>query len=110
MTLTGTIAASGLVVDELITGGTSGTTAYVTELDSSSGNIVYFHQNLNNVAGKFTDGESITGNGVGSATIDSGDKYNAVDQFSGDVLYIENRASVVRSASQTEDIKVIITV
>ena len=110
MTLTGTIAASGLVVDELITGGTSGTTAYVDELDSDNGNIVYFHQNSNNVIGLFTDGEAITGSGVGSATVDSGDKYSAVDQYSGEVLYIENRAAITRSTEQTEDIKIIITV
>lgn len=110
MTLTGTIAASGLVVDELITGGTSGVTAFVDELDSASGNIVYYHQNSNNIAGEFTDGEAITGDGVGSATIDSGNKYTSVDMFSGDLLYIENRAKITRSAAQTEDIKVIITV
>lgn len=110
MTLTGTIAASGLVVDELITGGTSGSTAYVDELDSAGGNIVYFHQNSNNVIGKFNDGEAITGSGVGLATTDSGDKYNAVDQYSGELLYIENRAAITRSSSQTEDIKIIITV
>ena len=32
-----------------------------------------------------------------------------VNRFSGDILYIENRAAVARTASQTEDIKVIIT-
>jgi len=29
--------------------------------------------------------------------------------LSGDVLYIENRAPVIRDASQTEDIKVVVT-
>lgn len=110
MTLTGTVAASGFVVDEVITGGTSGVTAFVDELDSALGNIIYYHQNSNSVIGEFTDGENITGNGVGSATIDSGNKYTAVDMFSGDLLYLENRAKITRSAAQTEDIKVIITV
>ena len=32
-----------------------------------------------------------------------------VDKLSGEILYIENRAPVTRSANQTEDIKVVIT-
>ena len=33
-----------------------------------------------------------------------------VDKYSGDLLYIENRAAVTRAADQTEDIKVIIEI
>lgn len=110
LTITGTVSASNFVVDEKITGGTSGVTAFVDELDSNSGNRIFFHQNGNNIAGNFTDGETITGSGSGSATVDSGDKHTTVDNHSGEVLYIENRARVIRSNTQTEDIKVIITV
>ena len=42
MTLTGTIAATGFAVDEVITGGTSGVTAIVDEVDSSGGKSVRF--------------------------------------------------------------------
>ena len=110
LTITGTVSASNFVVDETITGGTSGVTAFVDELDSNSGNKIFFHQNGNNIAGDFTDGETITGSLSGSATVDSADKHSAVDNHSGELLYIENRARVIRSSSQTEDIKVIITV
>lgn len=110
LTINGTIAASGFVVDELMTGGTSGATAYVDELDSSTGNRIWFHQNSKTKAGKFSDGETITGSQTGSATVDSGDKYSIVDAHTGDLLYIENRARVIRSTVQTEDIKVIVTV
>jgi hypothetical protein len=110
MTITTAISAAGFVTDEVITGGTSGVTAFVDELDSASGNKIFFHQNSNSIAGVFSDGETITGSGSGSATIDSGNKYSLVDAYSGDVLYIENRARVIRSSAQTEDIKVIITV
>tara|TARA_Y100000389_G_C17470122_1_gene529647 strand:- start:2165 stop:3532 length:1368 start_codon:yes stop_codon:yes gene_type:complete len=110
MTITTTISAAAFAVDEVITGGTSGVTAFVDELDSASGNKIFFHQNSNSIAGEFSDGEAITGSGSGSATIDSGNKYSLVDAYSGDVLYIENRARVIRSSAQTEDIKVIITV
>lgn len=107
MTVTSTSEAASFVADEIITGATSGVTAYVDEIDSD---IIYFHQNSNNIAGAFTDGEAISGSATGSATIDSGDKYSIVDVHSGDLLYIENRARVIRSASQIEDIKIVITV
>ena len=109
LTITGTISASQFVVDEKITGA-SGVTAFIDELDSGGGNKIFFHQNENTVNGNFTDGEAITGNAVGSATVDSGNKFSSVDIYSGDLLYIENRARVIRAAAQTEDIKVIITV
>ena len=109
LTLTGTISASNFVVDETITGGTSGVTAVIDELDSASGNKVFYHQNSKHIAGDFTDGETVTGSGSGSGTVDS-DKHSAVDNHSGELLYIENRARVVRASSQTEDIKIIITV
>jgi hypothetical protein len=110
MTITSTISAAAFAVDEVITGGTSGVTAFIDELDSANGDKIFFHQNSNSIAGEFSDGETITGSGSGSATIDSGNKYSLVDAYSGDVLYIENRARVIRSSAQTEDIKVIITV
>jgi len=109
LTLTGTISASNFVVDETITGGTSGVTAVIDELDSASGNKVFYHQNSKHIAGDFSDGETVTGSGSGSGTVDS-DKHSAVDNHSGELLYIENRARVVRASSQTEDIKIIITV
>jgi len=110
LTINGTISTAGFVVDETMTGGTSGATAFVDELDSAGGNKIFFHQNANNIAGDFSDGETITGSGSGSATVDSAVKASAVDPHSGDLLYIENRARVIRSSAQTEDIKVIITV
>ena len=111
LTLQSSIATSGLSVDDTITGGTTGFTATISELDSSTGNRVFFQQNLNNVAGNFQDGEALTGSpSGGSGLVDSGNKNNIIDQYSGDVLYIENRARVIRASTQTEDIKVIITV
>lgn len=111
LTISGTIGAnaSGYAVDQKMTGGTSGVTAFIDELDSSGGNKIFFHQNSNTIAGNFTDGETITTTG-GSVTVDSGNKHSLVDNHTGDLLYIENRARVVRSSAQTEDIKVIITV
>ena len=58
-------------------------------------------------------GVSIADDGGGTATIvnaiDSTGWGGQVDAWSGDLLYIENRARILRDAAQTEDIKVILT-
>ena len=110
MTLTGTIAATGFAIDEIITGGTSGATAIIDEVDSAAGKAVRFHQNEKTRNGNFTDGEALSGSLGASGTIDSGNLFGVIDIYSGDLLYIENRARIVRSSVQTEDIKVILTV
>ena len=110
MTLTQDISTTGFAVDEIITGGTSGVTARIDEVDSNAGFSIRFHQNENTINGNFQDGEALTGNLGGTGTIDSGNLFSPVDIYSGDLLYIENRARIIRSSSQTEDIKVILTV
>ena len=110
LTLTANITTTGFTADEIITGGTSGATAFIDEVDSGNGKFIFFHQNEKTKNGTFTDGEALTGSGGGSGTVDSGNLFSPIDIYSGDLLYIENRARIVRSASQTEDIKIIITV
>ena len=110
LTVTTDITTTGFQVDEIITGGTSGVTAFIDEVDSGGGNIIRFHQNEKTVNGNFQDAEALTGNLGGTGTIDSGNLFSPVDIYSGDLLYIENRARIIRSSSQTEDIKVILTV
>ena len=110
MTLTQDISTTGFAVDEIITGGTSGVTAIIDEVDSGSGKIIRFHQNEKTRNGNFTDGEALTGSLGASGTVDSGNLFGSIDIYSGDLLYIENRARIVRSSAQTEDIKIILTV
>jgi len=93
-------------VDKTIVGGTSGTKAYIDEVDS---NLLYYHQNSTTGYGTFTLGETITesdgsGEGVLGSIIDSSE----VDPFSGEVLYIDNRTAVERMSNQTEDVKIIL--
>ena len=109
LTVTTDITTTGFQADELITGGTTGVTAFIDEVDSGSGNIIRFHQNEKTINGNFADGEAITGNLGGTGTVDSGNLFSPVDIYSGDLLYIENRARILRDAAQTEDIKVILT-
>lgn len=99
--------------DVTITGSNSGAKAVIDDIDSDK---LYAHQTETTGFGVFNEGEPITGGG-GTGTLvsagadaDSDAFYNDdVNRFSGDILYIENRAAVARTADQTEDIKVIIT-
>ena len=93
--------------DAIITGA-SGAQAVVDTTDSSR---VWFHQNDSTGFKPFAAGELVSGGGT-SATLDSANGFlntGDIDKFSGEILYIENRAPVQRSANQTEDLKVVIT-
>ena len=71
---------------------------------------IFYHQNDSTGFGAFDSGATTITDGIGTISIDSAAIPGDVDPFSGDILYMENRARVVRDATQTEDIKVIITV
>lgn len=106
LVLANSAEAATFTVDQLITGGTSGSKAVLDFIDSDQ---LWYHQNLTTGFGSFTTdvGVTITAPGAAgtlSSIIDSSD----IDNLSGDLLYLENRAAVIRSANQTEDIKVII--
>jgi hypothetical protein len=99
--------ASGFAEDALITGGTSGSIAIIDYVDSD---IIYFHQNEDTGFGRFDSdiGGIVTSAGTNTtltALIDSAD----VDYLSGDIIYLENRAAIIRSTEQIEDIKAIIS-
>lgn len=96
-----------------MTGGTSGAKAIVGDTDSDE---IWYHQNETTLFTAFQAAEAVTDAAGGIGITDSAtgvggfNNSGAIDQFSGDLLYIENRAKVVRSADQTEDIKVIIEI
>ena len=93
--------------DAIITSA-SGAQAVVDTTDNSR---VWFHQNDSTGFKPFAAGELVTGGGT-NATLDSAAAFlrnGDIDKFSGEILYIENRAPVQRSANQTEDLKVVIT-
>jgi len=101
---------SSYTVDELIVGGTSGAQAYIVEIDTSNGYIRY-HQNDKTGYESFSNGEVVTGQT--SAQADTLESSNAVgnpevDRQSGEILFLENRDPISRTATQIEDIKVII--
>jgi hypothetical protein len=111
--LTSVNDVANFVVDRTITGSTSGAKALIDEIDSDK---IYAHQTEETGFLSFTEGEAVTSPGATGSLVAAGydgdtDAFenDDVDAFSGDLLYIENRAPVIRSAEQTEDIKVIIS-
>ena len=111
--LTSVSDAGSFSRDVTITGSTSGAKALIDDIDSDR---LYVHQNEDTGFTKFVEGEAITGGGqTGSLTAANEDSdtdafYNDdIDQFSGTILYVENRAPVERTTTQTEDIKAVIT-
>jgi hypothetical protein len=80
--------------------------AYV---DDVVGTRIFYHQNDSSGFGVFSDGATIS-DGINSISVDSANRLATVNPYSGDILYMENRAKVLRDASQQEDIKVILTV
>lgn len=109
--------------DAIILGATSGSKAIV---DTVVGLDVYYHQDETTGFKDFNNNESITevaGSGAGNltglmsyilpdGTTQSGAQFIPPDinPHSGDLLFLDNRGAVVRSAEQTEDIKIIVKV
>jgi hypothetical protein len=93
--------------DEIIVGSTSGARAWVDYADSAN---IWYHQNSVTGWKSFDDGERITelanfGDGILSTPASV---LPNVNPFTGEILYIENRAPIFRVPEQTEDIKIII--
>ena len=108
------VVTASFTVDKTILGSTSNAKAFVVKADSDE---VWFVQDSDTQFRPFVEGEAITetdGSGAGvldSAGVDAdglafikGD----IDHNTGEILFIDNRAAVARSADQTEDIKIII--
>lgn len=89
--------------DNTITGATSGAQALIDDVDSSN---IFFHQNQETGFLDFDSGEQVTdGTATGNiVNVIKGD----IDPLSGELLFIENRAAVQRSADQIEDVKIVI--
>ena len=108
-------AHSGLSAGDgyYITGTNSGAVAFVDYYNTGAADPdahVRYHQNDKTGYTDFQLGETITGSSGGTGTIAAiGGLLNpTVQPFTGNVLFIENRAYINRSAEQIEDIKVII--
>jgi len=97
--------------DKTILGVTSGAKAFI---DKDSGNSVFYHQNDDTGFRSFQAGETVQEtDGTGEGVLDSAGAFETtfeVNPHTGELLYIDNRSAVTRSADQTEDIKIVIQV
>ena len=109
----GSISAN-FSADKILVGATSAASAYVDKADSS---YVWYHQTETTGFTPFLEGETVTeadgnGNGILDAAGIDGDDYAytlpTVNNMSGSILYLDNRAAITRSVDQTEDVKIII--
>lgn len=102
---------SGFTADNTIQGSTSGVQALIDKVDSSN---IWYHQTEVTGFGNFDSGENITetdGNGAGVLNASFAPYINPeIDAFSGQLLYIDNRAAITRATDQTEDIKIVIQI
>jgi len=97
--------ATTFSADQVFTGSISGSQGMIDYIDSDT---IFYHQNEDTGFGEFDSdiGSTITAIGA-SGTISTLDS-SGNNIFSGDLLYIQNKAAIERSVSQTEDIKVLI--
>ena len=104
--------------DEVISGGTSGAKGIVVDFDSTTKILKYIQTEWTGV--KTTSGatqqdlvafaasEIITGADSGSTGTVSTVNNPEIEYYSGDSIYVENRAPITRASDQTENIKLII--
>ena len=102
LTLTG--ATGGFVLDEKITGATSGATANVVSFANTNATGTNGVLRILNIDGNFSSGENITSSGGTSAGV-SNIKGSDLQFFKGNVLYVEHRSPITRDSLQTEDFK-----
>ena len=105
---------SSFQVDELITQGSGATLAqaFVVEVNSGTG-YVHYLQNSKTGYGNFVTGSAVVGatSGAQGTPKPAANDFlinPEVDVHSGDIIFLENRNPIDRTASQIEDIKIII--
>ena len=98
-----TVANTGnYTLDEVVTSGSN--TAFVVEWDATN-SYLYTTKPLNN---NFANGATISGGTSGTSRTITAISTPSLDPYSGDLLYVENRVPIARSADQIEDVKLII--
>jgi len=109
--LDGSASINNFQVDQVITGDQTGAKAYLVEIDATQKKL-YYYQNKKTGFKAFQNNETITGSNPtgGSALTASSNALRDAEVVtgSGQLIFLENRAPINRSASQIEDIKCII--
>lgn len=106
-----TLNSSGLsgtfVVDETITGGTSGATAKVIDWNGTT-RVLRYYQDINTGFTSLQVSETITGGSSSASGSISALNNPEVAADSGDIMYIEHRRPINRASDQIEDIKLVV--
>ncbi len=100
------------VVDEVLTGGTSGAKAKVASWDATNRKLYYIQTqytgiDTNKNITAFATSEVITGTDSSATGTVSALNNPEIDHHSGDVMYVEHRAPITRATDQTENIKLV---
>lgn len=106
--VSGTFASDDVIVEDAAGGdGTDVAKAFVDQYVSGTPNKIYFHQNSKTGWDPFTAGIDISSSETNSATVDA-----IIDSdyepFTGDIIFVENRASIQRTESTREEIRLIV--
>ena len=105
LTLTG--VTGNFQEDEFVNGGTSSAKGRVLTFANTNGTGTAGTLSMTDVTGTFTT-ETITANATGVTGAVASITNPDLQFYTGDIIYIENRAVVVRTADQDEDIKFIV--
>ena len=104
-----TATGLAMTIGSTLSGVTSGAKGIINKTDSDE---IWYHQTEGTGFTPFQAGEGVKDSDNNTGTLlGSGFNLKPVAMpFTGDLLYVENRAAVLRAADQTEDIKVIIEI
>jgi len=92
----------------MIAGSSSGAAARFVSFANTNASGTAGVISVTGLDGTFTTSETITGNTSTQTAVVSSINNRDLQDFVGDVLYVENRLPVSRAADQTEDIKLIV--
>lgn len=100
--LTVSAVTGAFLTDEEIEGASPSDTARVIEYDASGG-FLY----IQIISGSFTTSDGVTGQNSGATATISDVQDRELERYTGDILYIEQRALINRDPNQTEVITII---
>ena len=107
-------STGNFVVDEVISN-VAGAKGVVADWDATTKNLKYIQTEYTGVdttgnLDAFADADTITGatSSASGTVATSGVKVSEIKYHSGDIIYVENRAPIIRASDQTENIKLVI--
>lgn len=111
LTITG--LTGDLTADEIITGGTSGAKSRLvyfanTNAARTAGIAKVIRVTTNGIGGNYEVAESITGSSSGKSATISAVNRPAVREYTGDIIYIENRSPITRTTNQIESLRTVV--